>query len=57
LKEMVENPPAEVDANGLQTIKYRNAKKLYQIANEAFEKENYHLCWKITKMSLILLTQ
>ena len=57
LKEMVENPPAEVDANGLQTIKYRNAKKLYQIANEAFEKENYHLCWKITKMALILLTQ
>lgn len=57
LKEMLNNQPAEEDAHNLQAIKYRNANRLYQIASDAFEKGNYRLCWQITKMALILLTQ
>jgi hypothetical protein len=57
LNELLLNPPQNIDSNEILTMKYDNAKKLYNFAEIAFQNKNYSICWQITRLAINLLTQ
>ncbi len=57
LKQMLDNPPASTEGNDVQQIKYENAKKLHEIASQAWQDKDLQLCWQTTRLATNLLTQ
>ncbi len=57
LKTMIDNPPDSIKEDTLLSIKYDHATRLYEIARDACEQQNYAACRQISRLATNLLTQ
>ncbi len=57
LKNLIDNPPESIKEDEILSIKYNYAIKLYEIAQDACEQQNYVACHQISRLATNLLTQ
>ena len=57
LRELLNQNEANWTADSRLTIKYQNALKMYEIARQACEEQQYGLCWRLTKLAMAILTK
>ena len=57
LYTLLESAPAEPEQDLQTQTRYKNARKLYEIAREACDEGNYEVCNQISRLAINLLTQ